>query len=187
MQMASNVCAEYPTKALSPGATDAIPTLLSLLVRDDKKVATLACNCLVSIVEGEEISRSKSFVFAPKGKEEKEHQLERQPSAAKDSDDGNKVEERGEPTTNDTSNDRRRKKKEKSSSEMDPVVANETVSLILSDALCERCLEIVREAAGNNSSTNNVANSRVLYRGCVKILATILEARPEMSIFLLEN
>ena len=67
------------------------------------------------------------------------------------------------------------------------MVANETVSLILSDALCERCLEIVREAAGNNSSTNNVANSRVLYRGCVKILATILEARPEMSIFLLKN
>ena len=188
MQMASNVCAEYPTKALSPGATDAIPTLLSLLVRDDKKVATLACNCLVSLsLKAKKLADRRVSFLLQKEKEEKEHQLERQPSAAKDSDDGNKVEERGEPTTNDTSNDRRRKKKEKSSSEMDPVVANETVSLILSDALCERCLEIVREAAGNNSSTNNVANSRVLYRGCVKILATILEARPEMSIFLLKN
>ena len=198
MQMASNVCSEFPTKSLSPGAVDAIPTLLSLLVRDDQKVATLACNCLVSLsVKAKKLADRRVSFLLQKEKEQKEQQqllLDRQPSATK------KEEERGGTaaattttttrTTDDaaTSNDRQKKKKEKSSSsEMDPAAANETVSLILSDALCERCLEIVREAAGTAGSTSNVTHSRLLYRGCVKILATILEARPEMSIFLLNN
>ncbi|CAL6423668.1 unnamed protein product [Bathycoccus prasinos] len=197
MQMASNVCSEFPTKSLSPGAVDAIPTLLSLLVRDDQKVATLACNCLVSLsVKAKKLADRRVSFLLQKEKEQKEQQqllLDRQPSATK------KEEERGGAaaaatttarTTDDaaTSNDRQKKKKEKSSSsEMDPAAANETVSLILSDALCERCLEIVREAAGTAGSTSNVTHSRLLYRGCVKILATILEARPEMSIFLLNN
>ena len=197
MQMASNVCSEFPTKSLSPGAVDAIPTLLSLLVRDDQKVATLACNCLVSLsVKAKKLADRRVSFLLQKEKEQKEQQqllLDRQPSATK------KEEERSGAaaaatttarTTDDaaTSNDRQKKKKEKSSSsEMDPAAANETVSLILSDALCERCLEIVREAAGTAGSTSNVTHSRLLYRGCVKILATILEARPEMSIFLLNN
>ena len=197
MQMASNVCSEFPTKSLSPGAVDAIPTLLSLLVRDDQKVATLACNCLVSLsVKAKKLADRRVSFLLQKEKEQKEQQqllLDRQPSATK------KEEERGGAaaaatttarTTDDaaTSNDRQKKKKEKSSSsEMDPAAANETVSLILSDALCERCVEIVREVAGTAGSTSNVTHSRLLYRGCVKILATILEARPEMSIFLLNN
>ena len=197
MQMASNVCSEFPTKSLSPGAVDAIPTLLSLLVRDDQKVATLACNCLVSLsVKAKKLADRRVSFLLQKEKEQKEQQqllLDRQPSATK------KEEERSGAaaaatttarTTDDaaTSNDRQKKKKEKSSSsEMDPAAANETVSLILSDALCERCLEIVREAAGTAGSTSNVTHGRLLYRGCVKILATILEARPEMSIFLLNN
>ena len=196
MQMASNVCSEFPTKSLSPGAVDAIPTLLSLLVRDDQKVATLACNCLVSLsVKAKKLADRRVSFLLQKEKEQKEQQqllLDRQPSATK------KEEERSGAaaaatttarTTDDaaTSNDRQKKKEKSSSSEMDPAAANETVSLILSDALCERCLEIVREAAGTAGSTSNVTHSRLLYRGCVKILATILEARPEMSIFLLNN
>ena len=195
MQMASNVCSEFPTKSLSPGAVDAIPTLLSLLVRDDQKVATLACNCLVSLsVKAKKLADRRVSFLLQKEKEQKEQQqllLDRQPSATKEEEQGG-----GATTTTTTtrttgdatSNDRQKKKKEKSSSsEMDPAAANETVSLLLSDALCEQCLEIVREAAGTVGSTSNVTHSRLLYRGCVKILATILEARPEMSIFLLNN
>ena len=196
MRMASNVCSEFPTKSLSPGAVDAIPTLLSLLVRDDQKVATLACNCLVSLsVKAKKLADRRVSFLLQKEKEQKEQQqllLDRQPSATKKEEErsGTAAATTTARTTDDaaTSNDRQKKKKEKSSSsEMDPAAANETVSLILSDALCERCLEIVREAAGTAGSTGNVTHSRLLYRGCVKILATILEARPEMSIFLLNN
>ena len=184
MQMASNVCAEFPTKSLSPGAVEAIPTLLSLLLRDDQKVATLACNCLVSLsLKAKKLADRRVSFLLQKEKEQKEQQLSEEQQ-------GEKATTTTTTTTktDTTSSDTQKKKKDKSSSsEMDPVAVNGTISLILSDALCERCLEIVREAAGNTNSTNNVTHSRLLYRGCVKILATILEARPEMSIFLLKN
>ena len=179
MQMAANVCAEFPTKSLSIGAVDAIPTLLSLLTRDDKKVASLACTCLVSL--------------SLKAKKLADRRIQFLRDAAKKATTTTTTTTIATATStatataaNDTSI-RQKKKKEKSSTEsMDPVAVNKTVSLILSDALCERCLEIIREAAGN-SNTESVTNSRLLYRGCVKIIATILEARPEMSVFLLKN